>query len=281
MDILEGTLQRGPGQDLYYQRWRPDQDAKAALVIVHGFGEHSGRYKNIVNTLVPEGFAVYSFDNRGHGKSFGKRGHIDQWEDFRSDVFAFLQLVAEKQPNIPLFLMGHSLGGLIVLEYILHLSDGVSGVIVSGPALTQGAVNPLLLFASRIMSRISPSFALDTQLEANDISRDPDVVATYKNDPLVHSMASARFGTEMNSAAKWVKKHASGLTVPILIIHGGDDRLVAPKSSRDFFKKITLEDKKRIEYEGYYHETHNDLEWEKPVSDIKNWLDERLTKTAL
>ncbi len=276
MQHLEGIIQRGPGQDLYYQRWSPDQDPKASLIIVHGFGEHSGRYQNLIDTLVPQGFAIYAMDNRGHGKSFGKRGHIDDWEDFRTDVFAFRQLVAEKEPDIPLFILGHSLGGLIVLEYILSIPDGVDGVVVSGPALTQGAVNPLLLLASRLISIVMPSFALDTGLESNDISRDPQQVMAYQKDPLVHSMASARFGTEMNSAAKWVKKHAADLKVPILIIHGGDDRLVASKSSRAFFEDITLEDKTRIEYDGYYHETHNDLNWEKPVADVQAWLEKHL-----
>lgn len=278
MDHLEATLQIGPGQDLYYQRWRPENDPKAVLVIVHGFGEHSGRYPNIVDTLVPEGYAVYSCDNRGHGKSFGERGHIDRWEDFRSDVFSFIKLVEEKEPDIPLFLMGHSLGGLIALEYILRVPDGVEGVIASGPALTQGSVNPLLLVVSKIMSRLMPTLSLDTKLEGLNVSRDPEVVNTYLNDPLVHSMASARFGTEMASAAKWVRRHPQELKVPILIVHGGADKLVDPKSSRDFFEGIKLEDKTRIEYEGYFHEPHNDLGWEKPVSDILKWLEDHLKK---
>ncbi len=276
MKHLEGIIQRGPGQDLYYQRWRPDQDAKAVVAIVHGFGEHCGRYPNVVDTLVPAGYAVYSFDNRGHGKSFGKRGHIDEWEDYRTDVFAFLEQVRENEPDTPLYLMGHSLGGLIALDFILRLPDGVEGVVISGPALTQGAVNPLLLIASRIISVIAPSFGLDTQLESTDISRDPQVVMTYQKDPLVHSMASARLGTEMGSAIKWVRKHAADLKVPILLIHGGEDKLVPAKTSQEFFEKITLEDKNRIEYDGYYHETHNDLNWEKPVGDILDWLDKRV-----
>ncbi|MBI9075219.1 MAG: lysophospholipase [Desulfatibacillum sp.] len=276
MKHLEGIIQRGPGQDLYYQRWRPEQDAKAVVAIVHGFGEHSGRYANVVNSLVPAGYAVYSFDNRGHGKSFGKRGHIDGWEDFRTDVFAFLEMVREKEPERPLYLMGHSLGGLIALEFVLRLPDGLDGAIISGPALTQGAVSPVLLIASRLISMVWPGFALDTKLESNDISKDPQVVMAYQKDPLVHSMASARFGTEMGSAIKWVRKHAEDLQAPILIIHGGDDRLVDPKCSREFFENITLEDKTRIEYEGYFHETHNDLNWEKPVGDILDWLEKRV-----
>lgn len=276
MEHLEGIIQRGPGQDLYYQRWRPDQDAKAVLAIVHGFGEHSSRYANVVDVLVPAGYAVYSFDNRGHGKSFGKRGHISNWEDFRTDVFAFLQLVREKEPDKPLFLMGHSLGGLIALEFLLRLPDGIDGAVISGPALTQGAVSPILLLIGKLISYVIPSFTLDSKLEANDISRDPRVVMDYKKDPMVHSLASARFGAEMGSAIKWVRKHAGDLKTPILIIHGGDDRLVDPKCSREFFEKITIEDKTRIEYDGYFHETHNDLNWEKPVSDILEWLDKRV-----
>ena len=273
----ECVLERGARRRLYMQWWRPETASKAVLLIVHGFGEHSGRYQNIVNTLVPRGFAVYSFDNHGHGRSSGKRGHVARWEVFRSDVAAAAARVREKEPGVPFFIMGHSMGGLIVLEYVLHHPQGLSGMIVSGPALSQEAVSPVMLAAGRVISRIWPSFTMDTKLAASAVSRDAEVVRAYESDPLVHSMGSARLGTEMGKAMKYVLANAHALTLPVLIIHGGADQLVPARTSRELFEKISSQDKTRLDYPGAYHETHNDLGWEKPVAEIAGWLEKHLS----
>jgi alpha-beta hydrolase superfamily lysophospholipase len=276
MTHSEGTLSVGEGKELYYQCWSPDGKARAALVIVHGFGEHGGRYGNVVNTLVPTGWAVYCMDNRGHGKSFGKRGHVMAWDEYLDDLSRFVSLVKEKEPNNPLFILGHSMGGLIAADFVEHKPEGLSGVILSGPALSRGAVSPVLLFAGRVMSAIWPGFTMDTKLDAQAVSRDKAVVETYKNDPLVHSMASARMGTEMGRAIARVLADAGGMSLPVLIVHGGGDRLIPAATSRDLFSRIGSRDKKRLEFPRFFHETHNDVGWHDSVAEMAAWLEGHL-----
>lgn len=261
---------------LIFQKWQPATETRAVFAIVHGFGEHSGRYTNVVNYLVPLGFTVYSFDHRGHGHSPGKRGHIMSWNEFREDVKHFIDMIHREKADKPLFLYGHSMGGLIVLDYVLHYPEGLRGVIASGPALAQTGVSPFLLMLSRILSKIWPSFSIDTKLDAGAISRDPKVIKAYKGDPLVHAMASARFGTELTATMGWTHAHAFELKIPLLILHGEADRLVPPAGSRKFFENVNLNDKELQIYPGGYHEPHNDIEHETVLKDLERWLQKHL-----
>src|SRR5579883_3415220 len=236
-----GSFRGAGGLHLHYQHWRSDTTPPAAiLALVHGFGEHSGRYGNVVEHLTERGYAVYGFDNRGHGRSPGQRGHINAWAEFREDVGAFLSLV---------------------------------GVIASGPVLGPPDISPALLMLSRLLSRLWPRFSLSAGLDAGSLSRDPSVVQAYRDDPLTHDRASARLGTEMAAAVRWTQAHAADLRLPLLIVHGGADRLVPPESSRLFFENVTFADKERHEYEGVYHEPHNDIEARRVLDDISAWLD--------
>ncbi len=272
MQHREASFRTPDGLDLYRQDWRPEMPAKAVLAIVHGFGEHSGRYKNIVDYFVPRGYAVYAFDLRGHGRSPGTRGGIKAWSEYREDVKAFLRTVAEQEPGRPLFLYGHSLGGEITLDYVLHYPEGLKGVIASGPTLGPPGVSPLLLWISRLMSRIAPTMSMETKLDATALSRDQAVVEAYVTDPLVHGTGTARLGTEMSDTAAWVQAHAGDLRLPLLIVHGQKDRLVNPEDSQRFFKNVTFADKERIEYPGGFHEPHNDIEHSKVMADIEGWI---------
>jgi len=244
--------------------------------MVHGFGEHSDRYKTLVEGLVPHGYALYAFDLRGHGRSQGRRGHITSWEDYRQDVHTFLKMAQEQAGDIPLFLYGHSMGGLIVLDYGLTHPEGLAGVIASGPVLAQPGVAPLLLLVSRLISRVFPAFSLDTHLDAEAISRDPEVVRAYKADPLVHSTASARLGTELTATVKKTLARAGEWRLPLLILHGSEDRLSPPEGSRLFFERVPIQDKERIVYPGGYHEPHNDVQRDQTVRDLLRWLDAHL-----
>ncbi|RMG98580.1 MAG: alpha/beta hydrolase [Chloroflexi bacterium] len=279
MKHLESTFQGADDTILYYQYWLPDTPPKATLIIIHGFGEHSGRYMNIVNYLVPKGYAIYSFDHRGHGRSPGQRGHINHISEFRNDVHAFVQLIRQQTPDLPLFLYGHSMGGLIVLDYGLHHPDGLSGVISSAPAIGELGVHPILLTIGRIMSRILPRFSLNANLDATAISRNEKVVRAYQEDPLVHGRASARLSTELQDAATWIQAHATEWRLPLLILHGTADRLTAPEGSQRFFENVTWPDKQRIVYEGGYHESHNDIHYERVLADLSNWLEAHLQQT--
>jgi alpha-beta hydrolase superfamily lysophospholipase len=195
------------------------------------------------------------------------------WAEYREDTAAFLNLVAAQEPKRPLFLLGHSMGGLIALEYGLHRPEGLAGVIASGPLLAQAGVSPVLLLLSRILSRIAPRFSLNTNLDATAISRDPNVVKAYKDDPLVHSLGTPRLGTEITAAYQWTLAHAPEWRVPLLMIIGTADRLVPPAGGRQFFNSVTLADKELREYADAFHETHNDIIYPQVMADLTRWLD--------
>ncbi len=268
----EGKFTGFGGIELHYQRWRPDGAPRAVVAIVHGHGEHSGRYMNVVNCLVPDGFTVYGFDLRGHGRSPGQRGFINSFGEFREDVKAYLQFVAQQEPGRPLFLYGHSLGGLIVLDYVEHYPQGLKGVIASGPAVGKLGISPVLQMIARVLSTIKPNFSLKTGLEVAALSRDTGAVQAYTSDPLVHDLGTARLGTEVAATAAYVNGHAADIKLPLLLVHGGADRICLPEGVRAFYDKVTFADKKRIEYPGGYHEPHNDVEHAKVVKDVEQWI---------
>jgi alpha-beta hydrolase superfamily lysophospholipase len=274
----ENTFSGFGGLELYYQRWRPEGEPKATLAIVHGFGEHSGRYGNVVDWFVPKGYAVYAFDLRGHGRSPGPRGYINEWAEFRGDVRSFLELVREQEPGQVVSLLGHSMGGLIVLEYVLHHPEGLAGVIASGPLLAQAGVSPLLMALSKVLSGVLPRLTLNTKLDATSISRDPAVVEAYVNDPLVHSLGTPRLSTELTQATEWTQAHAAEMEIPCLIVHGSADRLCPPEGSRVFYENITLGDKERQVYENYYHEVFNEVGKERVLADVEAWVEHHLPR---
>ena len=273
MQHTEGKFAGADSTGLYYQSWKPINGSRAAVAIVHGFGEHSGRYPNVVNYLVPSGYSVYGFDHRGHGRSPGKRGHINKWSEYRDDVRAFIRFIRQHELNRPIFLLGHSLGGLIALEYVLHDFSGLAGVIASGPVLSRARISPLLAVLAKLLSRVAPDKAIKTHLDASTISRDPAVVSAYQSDPLVHSYGTPRLSTEINAAQEWTNAHASDLKLPLLLILGGKDKLVPPEGGRRFFANVTFADKELLEYPGAFHEPHNDVISDQVMSDLASWLD--------
>ncbi|HYO58186.1 lysophospholipase [Archangium sp.] len=269
----EDTFEGAGGLRLFGQRWRPEGEPHAVLAIVHGFGEHSGRYQNVVGHLVPKGHAVYGFDLRGHGRSPGQRGHIGSWSEYREDVRAFLRWVSARESGRPVFLFGHSMGGLIVLDYALRHPEGLSGIIASGTPLNPGGVaTPLLVATARILSRVWRTFPIHLKLAKGALSRDPAVVSAYLADPLVHSQTTVRFGTESLDTIEWVKAHASELRLPLLMVHGEADRINLVSGTRDFFEAVRVPDKKLFVVPGGHHEPHNDLGYELVLQELETRL---------
>jgi alpha-beta hydrolase superfamily lysophospholipase len=280
MEHFEGTFNGDGGVALYYQGWRPDGTPRAALAVVHGFGEHSGRYGNVVDRLVPQGYAVYGFDLRGHGRSPGQRGFIESFAQLRADIHGFLALVRAEEPGHPVFLLGHSQGGLDVLDYVLHHPDGLAGVIASGPVLCPPGISAFLIRLSKLLSKIWPRFSLEVGLDVDALSRDRAVVDAYVNDPLVHGKGTPRLGAEVAAATEWTQAHAADMALPLLIVHGGADRICPAEASREFFEKVPSADKERHEYEGYYHEIFNDVGKEQVLADVEAWLERHLESTG-
>ena len=276
MEHCEGTFRGYGGIELYYQFWRPEAPPRATLAVVHGFGEHSGRYGNVVNWFVPRGYAVHAFDMRGNGRSPGGRGCVDCIEEYRGDVRAFLDQVSRMEAGRDLFLLGHSQGGLIALDYVLHGDPRLAGIVASSPTLGKLPVSPWLVLLARALSRIWPRLTLKSGLDVTALSRDAAVVKAYVEDPLVHNLGTPRLGTVFLATIDWTNAHAADLALPCLIIQGSADRLSDPAASRAFSEKVTRDDIEFLEYEGGYHELFNDLDREKVLADVEAWLQSRL-----
>ncbi|NJP11567.1 MAG: alpha/beta hydrolase [Leptolyngbyaceae cyanobacterium RU_5_1] len=276
----QGTFQGFGGLNLYYQSWHPVELTQAVVVVVHGLGGHSGLFDHVVQYLVPQGYEVYAFDLRGHGRSPGQRGHINTWTEFRGDLRAFLQWIREQRSRCPCFLWGHSLGGTIVLDYALRFPDDLQGLIVTAPALGRVCISPCKLLLGRLLSRVFPRFSLRLGLKNDVCSRDPSVCEAFLLDPLRHEYGSARLATEFFATVSWIQTHTSDLKVPLLTLHGGADQVTLPEASRAFFQQVTFPDKEYYEYPEHYHDLYVDLNYQTVFSDFGNWLERHLEGSA-
>lgn len=284
---LDGTFEGAHDLALYYQAWYPSGSVrhppKAVVALVHGLGEHCDRYEDVALALPKAGYALFGFDNQGHGRSAGQRGHIDCWQDYRDNVQAFLKKIRTHEPDTPLFILGHSLGGLIVLDYVLKHPEDLQGVIVSGPPIVPvGVSRPYLVAFARMFSNLLPRLSLKIGgLGSEALSRDPQAIAKAKADPMMHSLATLRWGTETLDAISTVRKHISHLKLPILLIHGDADRVNAVDGSQELYQNITYADKTLKIYPGGYHELHNDLDRDQVLQDLIVWLDDHVSPPGL
>ncbi len=276
MQHKESQFSCTDGTQLYCRSWIPQEQLQAALIIVHGFSDHSGRYMPIVKILISRGIAVYSFDLRGHGRSPGRRGYIESFASYRDDLLIFTRHVAVQQPDLPLFLLGHSMGGLIVLNFGQRYPKAVNGIIATSPHLSDPPVSPLLIALSRTLSNIWPTFSIDAGMDNTGISRDPTIVQDFQDDPLRHGKGTPRLATELSKAVIETNANAAGFQPSLLITHGTADRMTSPEASRRFYEKVASNNKTYIAYEGGYHEGHNDIHRERVTIDIAQWLEEQI-----
>ena len=273
---LTGLFEGVGGLQLYYQCWYPSGRSPQAVVVqVHGLGGHGGLYMPLVRALIAVGYAVYAPDLRGHGRSQGQRGYINSWEEFREDIQRFLVRVRSREPQAPLFLLGHSLGATITLDFLLYQPDGVQGAIVCTPALGDVKASPVRIILGQILSRIWPRFSLETGFDPSVASRDCAVVAAYDLDPLRHKQATARLVTEYFATIARIQAHAADWQLPLLVLTGGADRVVASAGGRRFFQQVTFPDKTLREYPEAYHDLFNDFDALQAIADVETWLGER------
>jgi alpha-beta hydrolase superfamily lysophospholipase len=277
MRDTEGELVAGDGLRLHARRWEPDQPAKVVVCLVHGLGEHSGRYPHVAARLCDAGYAVSAIDLRGHGRSGGTRGHAPI-ALVHDDVALLLADAEERYDGRPRFLYGHSLGGLIVLSYVLKRRPDLAGVVASAPGLRSPVLEQRLKMSlARLLGSVAPSVVMPTGLDDSGISRDPAVVAAYRADPLVHDKASLALGRDGSVYAAWTLEHAGEFpqSVPLLLLHGTADRLVYAAGSEEFARKVPG-DVTLKRYEGLYHEVHNEPEQAEVLADVVGWLDAHL-----
>jgi acylglycerol lipase len=274
----EGFLNENSDEHIYYQCWLPEGDVKALLLVVHGLAEHCGRYMNLVNRFVPLGYGVYSFDLPGHGKSHGKRVFINRFEDYTQTLAVFRDKVRALHNEALLFLVGHSMGSLVSTVFLANHQEGFAGAVLSGSGVVKipDNISPFTIFAGKVFSVFMPKIGL-IGLDVNGVSRDPSVVRAYVEDPLVHTgKTTARLAAEILRAMQRIPEIAVQITLPILLIQGGADRLVDPEGAKMLFETIQSSDKTIKIYEGLYHEIFNEPERDQVLGDMEQWLENHL-----
>jgi alpha-beta hydrolase superfamily lysophospholipase len=279
VEYRSGNIAGCDGARLFYQAWLPRQTRpRAVLVNLHGLGDHSGLYPTLANHFPARGIGLYTYDMRGNGRSSGQRAYLRRWQEYRDDLHLFLLRIREwvADSSVPVFLLGNSLGGLVVLEYALHHPDGLAGVVAASPPLGKVGVPPLLMALGRAMSRIFPRFSLSVGMDLNGLARDPAVIEAVLADPYFHRRGTARLSTELTAAIARVQAEAGNLSLPLLILHGSADRMVPPDGSREFFARVRWPDRELREYPGAYHSLFADLEHRQVLSDLERWINDRI-----
>ena len=264
------------GLQLFAQLWQPETEPRAVVCLVHGLGEHSGRYGHLAAALGTIDCALLGFDLRGHGRSPGRRGHTPAYEALLDDIAVLLEQAEQRFPDRPRFLYGHSMGGGLVLNYGLRRRPQLAGVIATGPALLPGfEPSPVVVASARIMNKLWPGLLMNNQLDLKFLSKDPQVVAAYKADPLVHDRLSARLGHLVLETGPWALEHAAEFSLPLLLMHGSEDGLTSPAGTRQFAERVPGDCTCRV-WEGLYHEIHNEPEQDQVFAVILDWLKARL-----
>ena len=271
MQHTSATISSPDGLTLFTRQWTPDARTVARVFLVHGVHEHSGRYAYVASLLMQHGIEVHAIDLRGHGQSEGERATVASFSDYSDDVALALRPVLEGA-DVPVFLLGHSMGGLVVSRVIVdHGGDGLAGLILSSPALAVEAPAPLRALAP-VLARWLPRLPV-TALDLSRLSRDPRVETSYREDPLcTKSGVRAHLGYELLRSIEHVRENVDAFTLPMLLFHGTDDTLTSPAGSEWMAAHAPSDDVTLTLYEGFYHETMNELERDRVIGDLTRWI---------
>ena len=271
-------LKTSDGIELFWRSWQADSPT-GVIVLVHGLADHSGRFEEIGQFLASNGWTVYACDLRGHGLSSdghqAGRVHVDHFSEYANDVKALISLAKQSHPGLPVIILGHSMGGLISLTYVLDNPEELDGAVLSSPAL--GAhpdveLPAILNLAVRLLVRIKPRLLFSSDLDTSSISRDPDVVRAYIDDPLVSNKVSARWYVEITKAIEDIQGRAAELKIPTLLMQSGDDRLVDPQAAPRWAKDAPKDLLKLVIWDELFHEMFNEPEKEKVYACVLEWL---------
>jgi alpha-beta hydrolase superfamily lysophospholipase len=276
-----GTFSGMRGTPIAHREWLPEGDPRGSVVVAHGINEHSGRYDHLAERLVRDGWLVAALDHRGHGLSGGRRAAVERFDDWVTDLDTYIRGVLATAPR-PLFLLGHSLGGLIATVYALDHEDALDGLILSSPSVLRPAgTSPSAIRAGRLLSRVAANLPV-VSLRLDAVSRDPAVVRAYMEDPLVHKgKLRARTGAEILDAIGRVQRDMGRLHLPLLAMQGTLDRLVDPGAARWVDGHTGSADHTLRTYDGLYHEVFNEPERETVLDDLVSWLDAHATAQAV
>jgi alpha-beta hydrolase superfamily lysophospholipase len=274
----EWAVRAPGGPTLVGRSWLPPTPPRTAILVVHGLAEHSGRYAATAAALTDAGLSVHAVDYRGHGLSEGGRVHVSDVGDYVADVEAALAEVRRRDPTLPVFLLGHSQGGLIALKLALDDAAAVDGLVITSPFL---AVHPssrpsaFVRALARVMLRVAPRVPMPTHIDVSLLSRKPGVGEAYARDPLVSHAASAGWLRAIGEAQRDVRARAAQLRVPTLLMASGGDRLVDPEATRQFAREAAPDVVEFVWWDGFYHEMLNDIGREQVLAKIVGWLSAR------
>lgn len=269
---IDGKIQSFDSTELYFKKDIPEEP-KALVVIVHGLCEHLGRYDYLTERFNEFGYGVYRFDNRGHGKSGGESGYIDDFKYFFDDADVFVNTAKKDYPDLPIFMLGHSMGGFIAAGYGVQYPNKLRGQILSGAAAT---LLPIFEDLKNVDFDANPRVKVPNAL-SSVICRDQAVVQAYDADPLVLKETNQKLlGETFVKGPAWLEEHIKNYRYPCLILHGDDDRIVTHEAGEWLFKEISSKDKELKLYGGFFHEILNEKEKETVIQDIKAWIDKRI-----
>lgn len=261
---------------LYYEFWVPE-NPKAIIVFLHGLGDHTGRYGEMIRYFATRGFGLCLFDQRGSGKSGGRRAHCRAFADFLRDLAQVIELVRESHPSVPMFLMGHSFGGQVAINFVSKYAKGIRGLIALSPNIETLVQIPkwkkkLAAWASKWL----PIIKMESRIDPADFSHDANVVDMAKKDPLMNWHVTARLGNELLKNMAMIQTLAFQVKIPCLFMHGSDDRICSIEATRKFWHNVMLQKKDFKVYPGMYHELLNETLRNKVFADIESWIDNQL-----
>ena len=279
MKIQEWNWKTKDNLHIYSKEWSPEIQPKAIICLIHGLGEHVGRYEHVGKVLVDAGYTLLGADLRGHGNSEGQRGHSPSYESFMQDIDGLLHEANKRYPGVPLFLYGHSLGGILVLYYALQRKPAIQGVISTGAAMkTALTEQKFKVFLAKLLGSIMPTGSLASGLDPKSLSLDPKVVEAYIHDPLVHNRMTFAMGKNSMIAIDWIYTHAREFDLPLLMMHGVEDKLGYPAGSQQFAKLVPEGLCTLKLWDGFAHEIHNEPEKADVFKVMVEWLDSQINK---
>lgn len=261
------------GTQLYRQSWKPDHYPRAITIVMHGLGSHSSGQKHITEYLVSEGYTVHAFDVRGHGKSEGARAFLKKSTAFIEDALHFISMVKEEEQDLPIFLVGHSMGGLISLDLAMNHPDLINGVITLAPALM---IDRLKNTMNSITSEVPDEYTIETSPDTNQLTRDPQVLEWMETDSLRHFYITIGLVKGLLNRVEWMLNHPDQLQTPLLLIQGEQDTIVSVKTNRDFFDSLSISDKTWLGYPEMLHNPQDEIGREDVLTNISSWLEKHL-----
>jgi alpha-beta hydrolase superfamily lysophospholipase len=275
---LERSFEGVGGVRIVYDVWEPDDaDPRGVVVLCHGYAEHARRYDHVAQRFGESGLAVYALDLRGHGRSGGKRVYLRDISEYTEDFHTLVGIAAGEYPNLERVVLGHSMGGGIVFAYGVEHPDDYAAMVLSGPAVdAQEAVSPVMVFVVKALGQLLPGLPVE-QLPTDAVSRDPEVVAAYNADPMVHhGKLPAGIARALIGVGETMSQRAPALTAPLLVVHGEQDKLIPVQGSRHLMECVGSQDAHLKVYPELYHEVFNEPERAVVLDDVASWIEARL-----